>query len=438
MVSASMPVQHAKWLQHAGRPAVAGADRLAERPADLDLLAQRPQRVQPPGPGPHRRRALQAGTEVVADLPAAGRQLPAVGRRPLPPQPRLRQPHRHRQAAAAAVARHRRRPHEHCARGASVWEWAGTEATAGSEPDVVLAAAGDVPTQEILAAAWLLREHAPDLRVRVVNVVDLMALFPPERPSRTAFDATQLRRPVHRATRDVVFAFHGYPRADPPAAPRAARPRPLPRARLQRAGHDDDAVRHGRAQPDEPLPPGARGAAPRAERDRRVRADWPTLPATLDRHARYTSSSTSRTCPRCATGRGREAGDRAVHREGQRRRSAVPACSSSPSDSLCWVSTIVWAMLRTTSSVACWAPYSIIGQATLVVTQHQLEEQHVEFAGRVPRAARRAPRRTPCPASCSPRPPCAHRRPDPWPCPSTARLHPRHVVADREQRADPT
>ena len=73
----------------------------------------------------------------------------------------------------------------HCAAGASVWDWAGTElASPGSpdEPDIVLAAAGDVPTQEILAAAQLLRQHTPYLRVRVVNVVDLMALLPRERP----------------------------------------------------------------------------------------------------------------------------------------------------------------------------------------------------------------------------------------------------------------
>ena len=81
-----------------------------------------------------------------------------------------------------------------------------------SEPDVVLACAGDVPTQETLAAAELLREHVPDLRVRVVNVVDLMALLPvddhPHGVHRRA-----VRRPVHRRRADVVFAFHGYPRA---------------------------------------------------------------------------------------------------------------------------------------------------------------------------------------------------------------------------------
>src|SRR5262249_49980439 len=63
----------------------------------------------------------------------------------------------------------------HCAVGASTWAWASNDG--GQAPDVVLAAAGDVPTLETVAAAWLLRRHAPELKVRVVNVVDLMSLF---------------------------------------------------------------------------------------------------------------------------------------------------------------------------------------------------------------------------------------------------------------------
>jgi xylulose-5-phosphate/fructose-6-phosphate phosphoketolase len=98
---------------------------------------------------------------------------------------------------------------EHCARGASRWGWASNDE--GGEPDVVLAAAGDVPTLEIVAAAWWLRRHAPDLKVRVVNVVDLMALFPPDvhphgMDERAFTD-------VFTSERDVVFAFHGYQRA---------------------------------------------------------------------------------------------------------------------------------------------------------------------------------------------------------------------------------
>jgi len=95
----------------------------------------------------------------------------------------------------------------HCARGLGVWEWASTDA--GSEPDVVLACAGDVPTLETLAAAALLREHFADLKVRVVNVVDLMRLEPdtehPHGLSDRDFDA------LFTTDRPVVFAYHGYP-----------------------------------------------------------------------------------------------------------------------------------------------------------------------------------------------------------------------------------
>ena len=98
---------------------------------------------------------------------------------------------------------------EHCARGASVWSWASSDG--GRVPDVVLAAAGDVPTLEAIAAAWLLRRHVPSLRVRVVNVVDLMALFPgdvhPHGMSESSFAET------FTPDRPVVFAFHGYQRA---------------------------------------------------------------------------------------------------------------------------------------------------------------------------------------------------------------------------------
>ena len=258
MVSASMAIQHAKWLEEPATLDVAAAGRLAERAADLDLLAQRPQRVQPPGPGAHRHDDLQA-RRGRPRLLAARRELPALGRRPLPAQPRLRQPDRDRQAAAAAVPRHRRRRAEHCA-PRRLASGTGRAPTPTADPDVVLACAGDIPTLETLAAAWLLREHVPELTVRVVNVVDLMALFPPEAHPH-GMTRRAVRRALHGATTEVVFAFHGYAARDAPAHPRAPAPRPLPRPRLHRAGDDDDPVRHGRAQRDEPLPPGARGAA---------------------------------------------------------------------------------------------------------------------------------------------------------------------------------
>ncbi|WP_433726374.1 phosphoketolase family protein [Nocardia sp. CA-129566] len=97
----------------------------------------------------------------------------------------------------------------HCARGAGIWEWAGQHDDPGSTPDVVLACAGDVPTLETLAAAAILRARLPQLRIRVVNVVDLMRLQPadehPHGLSDSEFDALFTR------DRPVIFAFHGYP-----------------------------------------------------------------------------------------------------------------------------------------------------------------------------------------------------------------------------------
>ncbi len=97
---------------------------------------------------------------------------------------------------------------EHCTRGLGVLPWAGTE-IAGEEPDVVLACAGDVPTLETLAAAKILRERLPELRVRVVNVVDLMRLQSlgehPHGMSDDDFDA------VFTTDKPIIFAFHGYP-----------------------------------------------------------------------------------------------------------------------------------------------------------------------------------------------------------------------------------
>jgi xylulose-5-phosphate/fructose-6-phosphate phosphoketolase len=95
----------------------------------------------------------------------------------------------------------------HCSRGIGVWEWASNDK--GGDPDVVMACAGDTPTLETLAATDLLRRHLPHLKVRVVNVVDLMRLQPPgEHPhglSDDEFDA------LFTADRPVIFAHHGYP-----------------------------------------------------------------------------------------------------------------------------------------------------------------------------------------------------------------------------------
>jgi len=95
----------------------------------------------------------------------------------------------------------------HCAKGASIWEWASNDE---GYPDVVLAAAGDVPTQEVMAATWLLRQQVPQLRVRVVNVVDLGTLYM-HHDHPHGFDETTFRE-MFTDTTPVVFAFHGHPR----------------------------------------------------------------------------------------------------------------------------------------------------------------------------------------------------------------------------------
>jgi xylulose-5-phosphate/fructose-6-phosphate phosphoketolase len=114
----------------------------------------------------------------------------------------------------------------HCARGIGTWDWASNDA--GEEPDVVLACSGDIPTLETLAAAALVREHLPDLKVRVVNVVDLMRLVPdsehPHGMSDAEYDA------LFTDDRPVIFAFHGYPTL-------------IHKLTYRRSGHDNLHVR---------------------------------------------------------------------------------------------------------------------------------------------------------------------------------------------------
>jgi xylulose-5-phosphate/fructose-6-phosphate phosphoketolase len=96
---------------------------------------------------------------------------------------------------------------KHCTKGIGIWEWASNDH--GSEPDVVMACAGDIPTKEALAAICLLREHFPQLKIRFVNVVDLYRLTPqsehPHGLSERDFDG------LFTADRPVIFNFHGYP-----------------------------------------------------------------------------------------------------------------------------------------------------------------------------------------------------------------------------------
>ena len=96
---------------------------------------------------------------------------------------------------------------DHCTAGLGIWEWASNDE--GVPPDVVMACAGDIPTLETLAAVDLLRQHFPDIRIRVVNVVDLMTLQPssehPHGISDSEFDS------MFTTDRPVIFAYHGYP-----------------------------------------------------------------------------------------------------------------------------------------------------------------------------------------------------------------------------------
>ena len=96
---------------------------------------------------------------------------------------------------------------EHCTAGVSIWEWASNDK--GAEPDVVMACCGDVPTLETLAAVDILRTELPELKVRVINVVNLMKLQPsrehPHGLSDDDFDA------LFTKDKPIVFAFHGYP-----------------------------------------------------------------------------------------------------------------------------------------------------------------------------------------------------------------------------------
>jgi xylulose-5-phosphate/fructose-6-phosphate phosphoketolase len=98
---------------------------------------------------------------------------------------------------------------EHCTKGVSVWDWAGTETSENDEPDIVMAAAGDIPTLESMAAVSILRTALPNLKIRVVNVVDLMRLQPdtehPHGLSDSEYDE------IFTKNAHIMFAFHGYP-----------------------------------------------------------------------------------------------------------------------------------------------------------------------------------------------------------------------------------
>ncbi|HET9659062.1 MAG TPA: phosphoketolase family protein [Thermomicrobiales bacterium] len=207
MIAASMMVQHSKWLQEARdlpwREPVSSLNILLTSTAwrnDHNGFSHQ-------GPGLIDVMLSKKGTVSRIYLPPDANTLLSIGEHCLQSRNYVNLIVVDKQAHLQYLTLDE--AEQHCIDGASTWQWAGNEGD--GEPDVVLAAAGDVPTQEILAAAEWLRNHLPDLKVRVVNVVDLMALFPPDTHphgmSQTRFVD------LFTADKPVVFAFHGYQRA---------------------------------------------------------------------------------------------------------------------------------------------------------------------------------------------------------------------------------
>ena len=207
MVQASMTVQHTKWLQEAialpWRAPIASLNVLLSSTCwrnDHNGFSHQ-------GPGLIDVMLSKRGTVARIYLPPDANCLLSVADHCLRSRNYVnlivadKQPHLQYLPMDEAI--------EHCARGASVWAWAGNDQ--GVEPDVVLAAAGDVPTMETLAAAEWLRRRVPELKVRVVNVVDLMTLFPPDHHPH-GMNETQFVD-LFTADKPVIFAFHGYQRA---------------------------------------------------------------------------------------------------------------------------------------------------------------------------------------------------------------------------------
>lgn len=207
MIIASMMVQHSKWLQEAGslswRAPISSLNILLTSTAwrnDHNGFSHQ-------GPGLIDVLLSKKGAVSRIYLPPDANTLLAIGEHCLSSKDYVnlividKQPHLQYLTLDEAE--------QHCHDGASIWHWASNDEDL--EPDVVLAAAGDVPTQEILAATEWLRHRVPELKVRVVNVVDLMSLF---MPSVHPHGMSQ-ERFVELFTEDkpVIFAFHGYQRA---------------------------------------------------------------------------------------------------------------------------------------------------------------------------------------------------------------------------------
>ena len=138
----------------------------------------------------------------------------------------------------------------HCTEGIGIWEWASNDQ--GAEPDVVMACCGDTPTLEVLAAVSILREHLPELKIRVVNVVDLMKLQSasehPHGLSDADYDA------LFTKDKHIIFAFHGYPSLIHRLTYRRTN-RNLHVRGYNEEGTITTRLRHAGAEPTRPLPP---------------------------------------------------------------------------------------------------------------------------------------------------------------------------------------
>jgi xylulose-5-phosphate/fructose-6-phosphate phosphoketolase len=207
MVSASMTVQHTKWLQEAielsWREPVPSLNVLLTSTCwrnDHNGFSHQ-------GPGLIDVMLSKRGTVARIYLPPDANCLLSVADHCLRSRNYVnlividKQPHLQYLGIQDAI--------DHCTRGASVWSWAGNDINC--EPDVILASAGDVPTKETLAAAKWLRDRIPEMKVRVVNVMDLMTLFPPEHHPH-GMNETEFVD-LFTASQPVIFAFHGYQRA---------------------------------------------------------------------------------------------------------------------------------------------------------------------------------------------------------------------------------
>jgi xylulose-5-phosphate/fructose-6-phosphate phosphoketolase len=208
MVSASQTIQHSKWLEEA-----AHLDWRAKIPSLNILLTSTAWRndhngFSHQGPGLIQNVITQRGSVGRVYLPPDANCLLSVADHCLRSRSYVnvvvidKQPQLQWLSIDDAVA--------HCARGAGVWHWAGNDDGTGP-PDIVLACAGDVVTMETVAAARILGERLPELRTRVVNVVDLMSL--PRRKDHPHGMDQALFTELFTDDVDVVFAFHGYPGA---------------------------------------------------------------------------------------------------------------------------------------------------------------------------------------------------------------------------------